>query len=698
MIEKQDKTGLSKRAAANAVQHATVETGTMQIALIAPVATVQTRRFRWSFLLLPVMAFFVVVAVREVGLSERALASEGSRSARVLVYEIAPHDDVRLPIEPGTDVVRLVFHALKRGTLAPQPHLARFRVTAKGSEGERTDDLLVPLPGTSDRVAPEDKDLVAGDPAAVNIDVHALGTGELRLHFDDVQLADGILLRAYRRDALQGVDLLRRTGKIDDARGEQLARRAGEVDWIDIDPSEQTAILGARWRKITATQANGGDLPVRALALAPAPPAAVNADDERTTSVLELRDGEKSAVIAHGKASVRGKAESEPLAEVHATVRYDDGNVTTVSGRGEVVVNVAEGSTVGIEFSTSVPTTLAVSASDPARLEPAERAIVYRANPKLPAMVHAESAPIVLRVTARRPVSRSSSVNASMSLDARIDAPGYTPQLVRLRADRARSGYDRYDEHRSDEEPTEPAYFYLIVPPNGTATFAPTDGPMDLGFAELDPRASRLYPTHAIGAPGSPITTIGLAPWPGFATRRPTNAGSFNRDLRHGVRIAPRFAPRVSRPNPSEITYHVLRPRNGGPDAERTIGGRIFESASAQFEVDTVPGQTTLLPLRFFADAPTHLAVLVDDGAPQRKFSGLSQAITVTREFDLAKGETELAGAVVLADDLRGGKHTVRFVVPPESTVWVHAPWQKVHTRRPGKVADPHWVSGDLED
>ena len=683
-------------APAPSIQHATVETGTMQIALIAPVATVRTRRFRWSIFLLPIIAFVVVVSVRAVGQSERVLAQEGARAARVLVYQVDKGQDVRLPIEPGTDVVRLVFHAIRQQTLGAQSHAARFHVTATGSLGSRSDELLVPLPGTTDRVAPEDQGLVAGDPAAVNIDVHALGSGELRLHLDDVQMADGVLLRAYRRDALEGVDILRRTSKVDDKRGEQLARRAGEVDWIDIDDSEQQAILGARWRKITATLANGGDLPVRAIALAPALAGVASADDERTTSVLELRAGEKSAVVAHGKTSVRGKAESEPLSIVYATVRHEDGSVVTESARGELVLNVPEGSTVAIEFSTSIPSTLAVSASDPAKLQVAERAVVYRASAKQPAMIKADRLPLVLRITARRPMDRSAapSATAQMALDARVDVAGSSPQLVRLRADRPRSVYDRYDERRSDEEPSESAFFYLIVPATGTATFTPTDGSMDLSFAELDPRASRAVATHAPGAPPSPITEIGMGSWPGFATRRPTNAASFGRDLRHGVRIAPRFVPRTPKAATSDATFHVTRPHN---EAERTIDGKIFEPASVHFDIDVAAGQTVLLPMRFFADAPTHVTVFVDDGKPDRKALGISQAVTVTREIDIPKGETEVSAAVVLADDLRAGKHTVSFETTSGTQAWVHAPWKKV-PHHSTKVIEPHWVSGDLDD
>jgi hypothetical protein len=688
-------------APASSVQHATLETGIGALPLLeGPVRVRRSRRFRWGLLFVPVVAAMVYFGVRAVGRSERALASEGAQSARIVVYEVGKKSLVRLPIEPGTDVVRLVFHAMNlKEPLAPQPHLARFTVIARGSLGERTDQLLVALPGSTDRVAPEDVGISAGDPVAANVDVHGLGSGDLLLQLDDVQMADGIFLRAYRRDELGAGDLLRRGAKVDDRRGEHLARRAGEVDWIDIDDAEQAAILGARWRKVTATATNGSDLPVRALALAPLAPGAVTEIDERTTSVFELRLGEKSAVVAHGKASVRGKAESDPLARIDATVRYEDGNVTTVSGRGEVVINVPEGETVGIEFEASSPTTVAVSATDPARLEAAERTTVYRASVKQPAIVHAAHEPMVLRISARRPLKRddhaTGSTLASMALDARVEAPGGAAQLFRLRADRARSAFDRYDVRRSEEIPSDTAYFFLLVPPDGTATLTPADGALDLAFAELDPLApARITDSAPPGTPPPPIRHVGMAGWPGFAARRPSNAAAFPAELRHGVRIAPRFVPRLTVTPADGTTFHVVRPRGAG---DKTIGGRIFEPITARFEIDVVPGETITLPLRFVSNVATTITARVDDGAPERKTLGICEYITTTRDIAVPAGETETRAALVLGDDLRGGKHTVSFSVPAGVDAWVHAPWKKI-PRKPRAVKPPHWVSGDLED
>ncbi len=685
------------------VQHATLETGVHASPMLAePVRVRRSRRFRWGLLFVPVVVAMVYFGVRAVGRSERALATEGAQSARVVVYELAKKGLVRLPIEPGTDVVRLVFHALSvKDPLSPQTHLARFQVTARGQLGERHDQLLVALPGSTDRVAPEDVGISAGDPVAANVDVHGLGSGELLLQLDDVQMSDGVLLRAYRRDELGNGDLLRRGAKVDDKRGEHLAKRAGEVDWIDIDDSEQTAILGARWRKVTATATNGSDLPVRALALAPLAPGAVSEVDERTTSILELRAGEKSAVVAHGKASVRGKAESDPLARLDATVRYEDGNVTTVSGRGEVVINVPEGETVGIEFEASAPTTVAVSATDPARLEPAERTTVYRTSAKQPAILRASSEPLVLRISARRPLRRDDTVSGvgaqlvSMALDARVEAPGSGTQLFRLRADRARSAFDRYDVRRSEEIPSDTAYFFLLVPPNGTATLTPADGALDLAFSELDPLAPpRVTDSGPPGAAPPSVRHIGTSGWPGFAARRPTNAASFPAELRHGVRIAPRFVPRLTVTPVDGTTFHVVRPRGM---AERTVDERTFEPSTVRFEIDVVPGENITLPLRFISSAATTITARVDDGAPERKSLGICEYITSTRDIAVPAGETETRAALVLGDDLRAGKHVISFSVPPGVEAWVHAPWKKI-PRKPHTPKAPHWVSGDLED
>jgi hypothetical protein len=77
------------------------------------------RRFRWGMLALPAIVAAFVFGVREVGRVEKVLAAEGARAQRVLVYELAPGGALEVPIERGTDVFRLVVHAMRRADEGP---------------------------------------------------------------------------------------------------------------------------------------------------------------------------------------------------------------------------------------------------------------------------------------------------------------------------------------------------------------------------------------------------------------------------------------------------------------------------------------------------------------------------------------------------------------------------------------------------
>src|SRR5262249_7937786 len=180
----------------------------------------------------------------------------------------------------GTDVIRVGAHAAAKGTLVLRPHVAKMTVTARGDKGVRTEQVTLTAPGTRSRVTPEESGIQLGDPVGFNVDVHAIGMGEMTLSLDDVEGADGLLVRVYRREELDRAEAQRRMRTIEEARREPLAAHAWELDWVDLGQDEQETILAARWRKIAAYQGTARDVRAHAIALAPPPARPHRAHDE----------------------------------------------------------------------------------------------------------------------------------------------------------------------------------------------------------------------------------------------------------------------------------------------------------------------------------------------------------------------------------------------------------------------------------
>lgn len=649
------------------------------------------RRFRWGMLALPLLVAGLVFGVREVSRVEKVLAAEGVRAQRVLVYELQPGGSIDVPIEPGTDVFRIAVHAMRRGKLSAQPHVVHLEVAASGAAGARIDDLAFEVPGTTTRVNPEDEGIAIGDPEAVNVDVHGVGTGRLSIALEGIEGADAALVRVYRRDELFAKQLERRDDKLGTLERLHLARRVGELDWDVLDEDEQTAFLSARWRKVAALS-DGKSLITRAIALAPKPTRAQPDVETPALVSADLRGDEKIAFVAHGPTTLEIRADGDSESMLSALVRRTDGTSETTTNKGDLSIDVPDGATLGFEIGRDTPGIVSVRASDPTKIEPSTHAVAWRATPQLPVIVKAGTRSIVLRVTARRPLPRTSVEPVTIALDTTIAPVDGTPHTDMLRAERARSSFERYDARNPIEAPTTSAVFHLLVPAGATATLVPEDGPIDLSLAELDPEAApRPVAAWEAHGPPPPVDEIGEVAWGGFLPRRPTNWSAFAPSTRTTIRIPHRF---VDHPTPATKAPKYRTKRPEAVDV-RVIDGMTFDPIDVSFDIEVPGGEPLVLPVRLFTEEKMDLVAKIDGESIDRLALGAVQRITTPR---LVTVDGQYKSIVVLGDDLPAGTHVLSFEAPDGKRAWVHLPW--VPKPRPPKAPppDPHWIEGDLEE
>lgn len=677
-----------------------------RLSILEPSAReVGVRPVRWSLLAIPVVAIGLVFAVREVARVEKVLSAEGNRAQRVIVYELRPGGEVRVPIEPGTEVFRVVAHAVRKGALSPNPHEARMVFTAKGDKGTHNDEVSFAAPGTTARVTSEDASIIAGDPTAINVDVHGLGTGELKIALASIEEADGVLVRIYRRERLDHKSIADRPERLGDDGRARLAHHAGEIDWDELEPSEQALLLGARWRRVAALPNANKEIVTHAIAVAAAPSKTNNQDLDPSFLAQDLRADEQIALIAHGKTRLRARADADPEARVTATIRHVDGRIENLEGKGELSVDVPADEELGVEFARSTPGVLSLRSNDPGRIEPSGHIAAWRTSKDRPLVVRAGGDPLVLRVSARRPVPRNAVETFSIALDATITSDGFQTvavesapkqdgQTVMLRAERIRSVYERYDGRDPEAAPTTSAVFHILVPPKGTLTLTPAEGTVDLSLSELDPSAApRPVPAYQVDKPWPKVQKVGDIDWGGYVARRPTNYATFEAatDGRTVVRVPHRFVP-AAEPQTKAPSFRIKR-----PESTDTIvrDKRLFDPTTVQFEIDVPGGEPLVLPVRAFAHEKMELIARVDGEAIGRRTSGTAERVTTARKFTV---EDEVRTVVVLGDDLTPGKHVLTFVPPAGKKAWVHLPWT-AKPRLPGAPPpDPHWIEGDLED
>jgi len=641
-----------------------------------------------------VFVFFVglSLAVRHIAKIERTLAAEGANSRRVIVYELDAGKEFRVPIEPKSEVFRIVAHLVSSKPLAPHPHTVRLQAKIHTDRGDRQEDLVFLAPWTTERVAPEDQGLVVGDPIGVNLDVHDAGVGELSLGLQGVEGADGLLVRVYRREAVSSLDSLRRRANIDPQKREHLARRAGELDWVDLDDHEQIALVGARWKKVAALSDSNRELVSRAIALG-SPPARPERKDDGKAITLDVDPAERVAFFATGPVTAMARVNFNPDGRVFANVR-DEAGSDQRDGKGELTIDVPAGKEQGVELGVDKASSVSLLANDPSKLELPSKIGFWRATPARPAILSAGQIPIVVRTTVRRAVARDLTENASLGMQVTI-ARGPEPSASKitrlLPATAARSDFDRYDVHDHKVSPTEKAVHYLVVPAHGVATLTPTEGELDLSFSELDPQAEAMHiDATSVDAPRKTVVKVGESDWKGFVTRRPSNAAQFETEGGRGfLRVARRLTV-LPPPNADALPFRVRHPTGSKPTE---INGSIFEPANLPLGVDVGSDHPVALVVRLFAPEKTDVVAIVDGGTPERVSAGVAERVTVSRSMTI---EGEMKAVIVLGDDLKPGPHTLSFVFAAQKQVFVHAPWV-LKKKDPKPPKEAHWVAGDFD-
>lgn len=220
-------------------------------------------RGAWFALLTVALVLMGALGVGAMGRRERVLRDDEAASSRLVTYALAPGESLRLPVEPNTDVIRVVAHAFRHGSLDPKPHLVTWRV----SDGP---PLRVLAPGTTRRVSPEVAGDTAGDPVPFNLDVRDRSPAVV-LELQSVSDADGVLVRVYRRERLLASEARLRRAELGADRRVHIAEQAGELDWADLSEAERAALLSAPWHKFAPLPSGGRPLRSAVIALRPPP-------------------------------------------------------------------------------------------------------------------------------------------------------------------------------------------------------------------------------------------------------------------------------------------------------------------------------------------------------------------------------------------------------------------------------------------
>jgi hypothetical protein len=692
---------------------------------------------RLSVLVVPLLLAGVVATVRAVAREERLLSAEGARARRVVTYRLGPGGVVKVPIERGSEVVRVVVHAIRRarsaeatrGQGAPAP-VARLAFAARGARGETTEELALPLPVTADRARAEEADLWVGDPLSFNLDVHAVGEGALSATLLGLDGADAIAVRFYRRDALDDEAASAATRPQANER-RHLAVRAGELGFLDVDPEEQRALLGTRWRKLSALRSDGAPPRALALALASAPVRDERPRAEAPFERISLQEGEVGAWIAQGPAALElddeGDRTAAARAPLRATLRDLDGTSSTRTGLGTLRLELAAGRRVAIEVGRGTPGAVALRTATPAAMAPIGHAVAWRVAPGRPLRVDGGALSRVLRLIARAPLPRARGPAArsepvELALQATITTSDGVAATAPLRATRDRARYDRYERPRhaeperadGDDEnaeraptdgasldepletPSEPATFHVLLPAHTSLVVETSSGPIDVSLAELDPEAPPLpSPTFRADAPPHALREIGAA-WPGYRPRRPSNAELSGPEGRRRVRVPPRLV-EVAFPPPGVPTFRVERPNAWDT---LVLAKRIFEPHTATYEIQLPAGEALVLPVRLFSYEPMEIVARVDAGTDgtrpiARSELGFPTRTTLARAYPV---DREVRSVMVLGEDLAPGTHRLTFTPPPGKKAWIHLPWT-IHPRAPSATpTEPRWIEGELDD
>jgi hypothetical protein len=627
-------------------------------------------------LLLGALAAF---SARQAARYERDLVNEQAIADRLVTYGIGPGETLRLPVEPGTDVLRIVAHAFRRGALDPRPHGLEWSVTFDRSTNG-SERIAVVAPGTTRRTRAEEYGMTIGDPVVFNVDVRDHGSG-LLLKLDSIADADGVLVRVYRRESIGVDEALHRRVRLEDTRQERLARRTGELDFSDLDSSDRETVVAARWQRVAPIPEDGRRLAPHAVMLAPQ-------DTPETPAVAEIgsfafKATQRLTATVFGPNTLVVTTPSDGKARLSMSLRSETDAERIVEGIGRMEVEIAPAGKTELELEADRDGQISLAASDPRGVHLYNRVEYDRATPNRPVIVQAGSSPLSLRVQVRRPLSKANTNPAWITLATTIDLRGTQVTTSSLVAQVPPSELDRYDGDPADLVPSERAVTYVLVPAGGRATLRPADGTLDLSVAELDPQVS---PEPLASGRGEGTLLEGPQPAQAFIPRRPSNRAEFEPASHGSVRVVNRSWSPEPGGDRRLAVVHLRRPWGQITQKHDT---RAFVPATTPLYVDVPSGGPVAMPFTLFSKDPTSVLVLVDGGRPIRRAAGTATAMTVSR-FVPVEGETR--AALVLGDDLSPGTHTLSFRTKG-GAAWVHVPW----VQGPSLPAETGWISGDFQ-
>ncbi len=665
-------------------------TRTGELALEPQVRRFARRRYVGGALGVLVLLVLALAAVRELSSVEELLVAEGTSSARAVVYELPRGAEMRIPIEPRTDVLRFVVHAYRRGApLLPTPRAAKIAIEANGDRGTRTEELVAAPPGNRTRVTAQEPGLGIGDPIAFDVDVHAIGVGDLVVRVTSIEDADGLLVRAYRREVLSESEALVRGAALDRRRKDVLAQWTWELGWDELTPVERSAVLAMRWHRVGALRSGGRELRSVAVALSPSVHSTRAVRPDTLLGRVALRGDERIAVLARRGATVHAVADA--AATLRATLRAETAEPTTQEGRGLLDVTVSdEREPLGVEIGTDRDAVVELRTTTPELVEWLGSTHAWRATASKPVVVESPERARIVRVSARRPMDRRDGGTTTIAARVEISAPSLARPLTQVfRADRARSRFDRYETFDPLEAPSARASFYVAIPAGGVARLAPAVGAaLDVTLAELDESAPpEPLAVRPLGAPpaaerleGEAVDDASRVAAP-FVSRRPSNVAELGDAGRVVVRLARHWVPVEA-----ATSFTLAKVKHGG-GARIERGGRSYEAIAPAFDVEPSAKRPLVLPLAAFADRPTTLQIEVGHDAPR---AGVFAGWTLPRT--MAIGPDETRAALVVHDDVAAGRLKLRIVDRDASHARVHFPWAATPS------AGPRWISGQFEE